>query len=42
LAAAAATVGVPLGVPSVMVRLEPLMESVDGVPVGPKVIAAVT
>ena len=32
----------PLGVPSVMVTLLPVIVRVDGVPVSPKVIAAVT
>jgi hypothetical protein len=40
LATAAAVVGTPLGIPSVMVRLEPLLVIVETVPVRPNVIDA--
>jgi hypothetical protein len=42
LAAAAARVGTPLGVPSLMVTVVPLMDSVDAVPVSPNVMAPAT
>jgi hypothetical protein len=41
LAAAAAVPVLRLGVPRAMVRLDPVMVSVEGVPVRPKVVAAV-